>query len=374
MSSTFGELGDIADGFAAAAIDPTRWNAAMESAARATGSSGAILVPLKGRLPLFPHNESLQPVVESYVKDGWIDRDVRYRPMATLLQKRVATEFDFTSPDEMAHLPYYQEFLRPHKLQWYAAVIIGERDNTWSLSLQRSIAQGPFTPSELRRLSALSRSLSGAAELARAFNFARLDGALQAFETSGSAVAMIGRFGQVVSLNRSAERLLGTDLQVVHGHIVSADRDATAALRRALHALIWSREADVMQPPIVLPRKDGRPILAYPSRLTGGVAADGFAQCHGFVLFVDLEARLGIPPGDLAQVFGLTSAEARLVNRLLNEDSVEAAADQLGVARETARNQLKSVFQKTETHRQGQLISLLTRLKSAYRQRLAERG
>jgi DNA-binding CsgD family transcriptional regulator len=33
----------------------------------------------------------------------------------------------------------------------------------------------------------------------------------------------------------------------------------------------------------------------------------------------------------------------------------------LGVARETARNQLKSVFQKTDTHRQSHLVSLLAR-------------
>ena len=35
------------------------------------------------------------------------------------------------------------------------------------------------------------------------------------------------------------------------------------------------------------------------------------------------------------------------------------AAGELGLARETARNQLKAVFAKTGTHRQGELIALL---------------
>ena len=136
----------------------------------------------------------------------------------------------------------------------------------------------------------LSRKLSSAAELARAFGFARMEAALDAFETSGSAVAMIGRFGEVVRLNRSAERLFGQDLQVVHGRIVCADRNATAALDQALHALIWSW-ADALHPPVVLPRKMGRPVLAYPSRRPGAARA-AFAQCHGFVVFVDLETRI----------------------------------------------------------------------------------
>jgi DNA-binding CsgD family transcriptional regulator len=41
--------------------------------------------------------------------------------------------------------------------------------------------------------------------------------------------------------------------------------------------------------------------------------------------------------------------------------SVEAAADQLGITYDTARNVLKSILHKTETHRQGELIALLGR-------------
>jgi len=37
------------------------------------------------------------------------------------------------------------------------------------------------------------------------------------------------------------------------------------------------------------------------------------------------------------------------------------------IARETARNQLKAVFAKTETHRQGELVALLSTLRAGYR-------
>jgi len=67
-------------------------------------------------------------------------------------------------------------------------------------------------------------------------------------------------------------------------------------------------------------------------------------------------------PGLIAQAFGLTPAEARLVALLAGGVSVTDAADRLGIVRETARNQLKSVFAKTGTHRQPELVSLVLQI------------
>jgi hypothetical protein len=41
--------------FLDAAVDPSRWDAAMEIASEGTGSFGAALFPLKGNLPGVPH-------------------------------------------------------------------------------------------------------------------------------------------------------------------------------------------------------------------------------------------------------------------------------------------------------------------------------
>jgi DNA-binding CsgD family transcriptional regulator len=360
MASAFGSLAEIGEGFVKAAIDPTRWKQAMGDAAKATGSFGAILIPFRGRTPTFPVSESLERAADDYVRAGWIHRDPRTAPMRALLHRGVAVEYDFTTDDEIALNPYYQEFLSPHKLRWFAGVVAGQGESSWVLSLNRTIAQGAFTPGEIRRLVALSQRLAGAAELASALSFARIDGALQAFEASGSAVAMIDRRGEVLRLNCRAERLVGPDLQVVRRRIVSQDRDATAALDRALHALLWSREPDPTQPAIVLPRRERRPILAYPVRAPRGVV-EGFSQCEGFVVFVDLENPLTALARDLRRVFAMTAAEARLATGLLAGASLESFADEAKITYETARNVLKSIFRKTGAHRQGELIALIAR-------------
>jgi PAS domain-containing protein len=203
----FRELGTIGEAFVAAAMDSALWNAAMDVAARATGSTGAVLV--KGALRSFPRSESIQRAAEAYVNDGWITNDLRKRAQPFFIRSGVSSEFDFTTPEEIARHPYYQEFLRPHKLRWSAAVKVGDGADFWCLSLQRSISDGPFSPNELRLLAGLSRRLASAAELARAFGRARAGSALDAFEASGSAAAMIDRNGRAIRLNGLAERIIG---------------------------------------------------------------------------------------------------------------------------------------------------------------------
>lgn len=57
--------------------------------------------------------------------------------------------------------------------------------------------------------------------------------------------------------------------------------------------------------------------------------------------------------------FGLSPAELRLTAALATGTALREAALRLGISYETARSQLKSVFSKTQTRRQVELVSLL---------------
>ena len=54
--------------------------------------------------------------------------------------------------------------------------------------------------------------------------------------------------------------------------------------------------------------------------------------------------------------FHLTHAEARLVVHIAQGTSLKSSAEALGVKYETVRSYLKSVFLKTGTHRQAELV------------------
>jgi DNA-binding CsgD family transcriptional regulator len=64
----------------------------------------------------------------------------------------------------------------------------------------------------------------------------------------------------------------------------------------------------------------------------------------------------------LQQVFNLTPAEARLASGLGKGLDLQEISDLHGVSVGTLRVQLKSVFSKTQTKRQAQLVVLLARL------------
>jgi DNA-binding CsgD family transcriptional regulator/PAS domain-containing protein len=354
-------LQGIGAAFAEAAVDPSKWPAAMDRVAEATNSHGALLVPVRGGpVPNVPFSESLALSLEEFVRAGWIHCDVRYSVSQVIARRGVATEFDFITADEIARHPYYQEFLARFGLRWFAGVKVAAGDDFWCCPVQRTVEQGPFSPGELTELAELSTHLSSAAALARALGFARVEASLDAFEVSGKAVVLFDRCGDVLRMNQAAERMLGRDLQVVRGRLTCADREATVAVDRALHAAIRSTDNLSLLPPVILPRCDGRPILAYPSR-PAGIAVDVFAPCAVLLALVDLEERTSVPESDLVRTFKLTPAEARLASRLLTEDSLETVAEHLGIAHETARNLLKRVLSKTGTHKQGQLIALLSR-------------
>ncbi len=61
----------------------------------------------------------------------------------------------------------------------------------------------------------------------------------------------------------------------------------------------------------------------------------------------------------LVHLFDMTPAEAALASRLAAGLSLEEAAAQLSISRNTARFQLQAIFRKTDTNRQAELVRLL---------------
>ena len=252
------------------------------------------------------------------------------------------SDFDVAPPDEFVRTPIYRELCAPLGLRWVAGVKVAAGDDLWCLAIQRSAAEGPFGPEDIRRLSALSRNLSAAAATARAFGFARAEGALDAFEMSASAVVLFDRSGDVFRLNKAAERLLGDDVQIVGNRLVSRIQSATAALDRALHAVLWRSDGGSLRAPVSLPREEGHPVLAYVSRLSG-VTADSFAPCQVVAVLVALEARVRPAERDLISVFNLTPAGSAP-----GEPTVERRLDRRNCSR--PGNNLRDVTQAFEEH------------------------
>jgi DNA-binding CsgD family transcriptional regulator len=64
----------------------------------------------------------------------------------------------------------------------------------------------------------------------------------------------------------------------------------------------------------------------------------------------------------VAEAFGLTPAETRVLDRLLHGDSIAEAAAAMNVAVTTVKTHRSRLLSKTGTRRQANLISLVHRL------------
>ena len=90
----------------------------------------------------------------------------------------------------------------------------------------------------------------------------------------------------------------------------------------------------------------------------GVVAHDGTS----IVALLDRENRTVANPQTLQRMFGLTSAETHLALRLAQGDAPLEIARNWRLSRTTIRSQLASLFAKTETRRQAELVALLARI------------
>ena len=77
------------------------------------------------------------------------------------------------------------------------------------------------------------------------------------------------------------------------------------------------------------------------------------------MLVSDPEQRVETPEKTLCRLYALATAEARLTGLLMQGKSFEEARRELDISANTARTHLKHIFEKTDTSRQGELISLL---------------
>jgi len=296
-----------------------------------------------------------------YVRDGWVHRDERIiRGTNKLMKKAVLTDRDMISEQEVRRHPYYQDFLGRTNLKGWAAVRIGGGDQAWSLTFHRNKQQGEFSAAELRDFHELSRQLASTAQIASALAFAQGQAALSTFEIAGKAALLLNRVGEVVLANSAAEQLFNEHVNIVKRRLFCSDRQATDHFERALKQLLWSADRGGV-PPIALPRPGKSAVVAYLMR-SYQLADTPLSTYHAIAVLVDPDARLAPVISTLKAMFGLTPAEARLAVALQSGNDVSEASVHLHISSETARKHLRSIFAKTGTRRQADLVALISNL------------
>ncbi len=362
------EIDAFIDTLYAATVEPDMWAPAMTQMADLIGGSGAWL----SRVSAVDGSGSgiitrIDPAMPQRYAEYYGFRNpfaIRRDPHRYIRQWQPRIRFldDFVTRDDMAHNEYFNDFLRPQKID--QCMMIGlAADGVETCVLNINTSQRGFEPAQI----ALARRLHS--HLRRAFNVSRTFAGsapghlLDVLDRNDQAVFLVDAAGRVRHANDKAAQLAaeGTGLRLVDGRLAPINRAAGARLAR----LIGTATARETASPgerggsVALPRLGRRPLAANVTPLRQGPHNVFTATPLAMVSISDPDAAAQVSSERLRTLYGLTPAETRLAVALLDGSSPREVADALGVRFQTVRNQLQQLYEKTHTSRQSALVLLL---------------
>lgn len=348
-----------------AALEPGRWPIFLKAFAAAyPGGQGALYKMESERASVLLANwdESWTKAHNEYFFDTnpWLD-GMRFRAAGVTN----AAE-DFVPVRDFERCEYFNDFLRPQGLvTGVGATVMRDADGMIGVSVLFSNGSGQgATPDQVARLSRLVPHLQRAVKINRLIGQAGLEraSAEQVLDRLGSGVIVTDATGRCLFVNAAAERAFSgrSSLSLAPGQRIDVgDPARTAQLRRLV--------AQAARPPghggsggtVSLPRA-GAPdlmLLVTPLRILPDLL--GFRHGAALVFIADPAARTSVQERAVGTLLGLTPAQSRVACALARGSTVGEIATMLQVRESTIRFHLRTIFERTETRRQSDLLRLV---------------
>ena len=352
-----------------AALDERQWTQALAALVAATGSQAATFWVLDGsdqpRLPTLTCF-NFDPAFIAEYQDGMVPLDPTVQYMVAHPNEPIVHDGLVITEREKGRHPYYDWHGRHSDTRFR---LVGQthpaHDVQAGVALHRTRGVGRYEPLDIEQFRLLHRHLERA--LVIAYRLGTL-GTLQHCTTElldrhPAAIVLLDERRRVVYLNRHATELdVHRDgLRISRGGLSLPQARDNARLQRLIGRAI-QREASAAPVGGMMPaaRPSGRRSYGiYVTPISQAYQALSTVRPAACVMILDPDRQRPSLARRLVVMFGLTEAEARLANMLASGEELRQAASILGITYGTARARLAELFQKTNTHRQGELVSLL---------------
>jgi DNA-binding CsgD family transcriptional regulator len=367
-----------------AAVDQQAWGAVLSELSAALGGP-AIQLSLRIRVvePAMLARPPIEPgpVYRIHLDERYHEIFLRLAntdlPWASIDRRAVVERFARASEmvgaqleHELEQSAFYREFMKPQGLALESPIChliasAGPRPLA-GMVLYRREGCRPFGPPDFELLDLLVPHLRRAYRIHRRLGDARHEqrALREVLDRLPSGVILLDEDSRTVLTNRSADQILGLEdgIRLDHGR----PRLDDSAQDRAFQQLL----AEAMQMRAQRGRSYGRTLSvtrpsgrrSYPM-MVGPLLAPppgtSLREAVAIVFVADPEGSQISTAEVLEGLYDLTPAEADLLRLLAEGRSLEEVAEQRGVTMNTARSQLKQVFAKTDTRRQGELVRLV---------------
>ena len=299
-------------------------------------------------------------------KDRWAAEDPwAHSPHLAQTRPAVVLGDQLLAHSEMKRTAFYNDFARHHDVVRCLVGVIENGPRALSgLSINGSEKRGPFGSEELALFNALMPHLHRALQLHRRLTTAEAKAARMSsvLDRCAHGIFMVDAQGAVTYMNTAASRLARSrDGVLVDGRELRTATNADMSRLRTLVANAANTSAGLGHGAggaLRLERPSGkRALSALVSPVPGVPDTHDTERAPVAMIVVSDPDRVMLPDEDtLAAMLEVTPGEARLSLLLAQGLSLEQAAGRLGVRVGTIRTRLKSVFEKTGTHRQSELV------------------
>jgi DNA-binding CsgD family transcriptional regulator/PAS domain-containing protein len=269
--------------------------------------------------------------------------------------------------DLLVRSEFYNDWLEPQGMyQGAGATIFKNGPLSSIISIFRPRKAERFDGAEVGLLRILLPHLQRAFQLHNRIQGLERNGAAaaDALDLLEQGVVLLDAKGCVLLVNRAADAILAAKkaLRLTPHGLVAAVASENRQLSRLIQgAIATGKRVGLDAGGAMVVSRDGQraPLHVLIAPLGTKTIHLGGDVPVAAIFISDPEHKPASNGALLVQLFGLTRAEARLAEILAAGESLLDAAQKLGVAQSTVRSQLKSIFGKTNTNRQSQLVSVL---------------
>jgi DNA-binding CsgD family transcriptional regulator len=355
-----GEVMDLLiDDIYDAGVSPDRWPALLDRLALAHGARGAALFHATDSNSSMIISPRIEGFANAYHEGGWMSPNVRGERMLLEHAPCFQTDSDYWSPQQMASMPVYRDFLVPAGYATGVGIAIqGTSHDMLGLTLE-GMACDAAARQMLPRLDRLRPHLARAASLSMRLGCDWSHTAVAALDMAGTGAAIIAPDGRLRAANACFGTSMGDRATEMRGRLRFRHAGVASRIDEVAQRAACDREVAVSIP--IPPSDDRRACVLHliPLRRRARV----IFESDGLLLVVaDPDNRAMPEAGILRLLFDLTPAEAALASELAGGHSLQEAASRRAILHSTARAQLRSIFLKTNCRRQGELVCLLTGL------------
>jgi DNA-binding CsgD family transcriptional regulator/PAS domain-containing protein len=266
---------------------------------------------------------------------------------------------------ELVRTEFYKSWLRPQNaFHCLIGVIHRNAEQIRCLMALRPLDGAPFGTEEKRVVGAILPQLDCASELDSRFaSLARRSNVLEdILGCLPEGIFVVDADSHVLIANAAAQRLLEQKdgLVLSRGALGTSQPRETAELRRLIARAATRNGNGSADEEIAVNRPSGDPPTVLTLAPLGHTAVDGGGRETGVALVITQPLQRAVSPHCLSEFYHMTPAEARLAALIASGRTLIEAAAELRITTNTARTHMKRIYSKTVTHRQADLVRLLS--------------